>query len=436
MQTFGATTTKKLVGQVLVLTKNVWLIEPTHEKGYKAQFFVGKRDPFECGGLATTWWHTKASFSAVEKTAFILMSSLNEFRDCDLETVTKIIKETLTEICVDKRLFNPDQVCFGGRPTLFECRHHPSVEEFGKLIVDEVISNLRNQLSLWCTVYTAPRIAGESFFVPEERLHAIKRDDVAKWDELIANRFSTDSWSPVTGFFRERDPTIFSSLKYAYVFICESDGSQKGSRFSSELKLRKLFSVLFSLLSEKSTHCLGKSGGQPHTACLQFPSKTRRGLGITMSTIGELVPYYISDYVLNGDDIASVKAWFRSVAAMERESANRIEKCAHFINRAMNSNDIESYVSYFVALDALFGSRGSVEKSIAKGIESLNGEGDWSNKIRRLFDLRNELVHGGSRYAEEWAGYYDYYRHFGTRPERDIEKIAFAALYRAPTALS
>ena len=62
--------------------------------------------------------------------------------------------------------------------------------------------------------------------------------------------------------------------------------------------------------------------------------------------------------------------------------------------------------------------------------------GAFGEKIAWLFDLRNELVHGGSRYVKEWPKYQRYYRHFDTTPSRDIEKLAFAALLRAPAGLA
>lgn len=98
----------------------------------------------------------------------------------------------------------------------------------------------------------------------------------------------------------------------------------------------------------------------------------------------------------------------------------------------MNSDDIESYVNYYIALDALFGERGSVETSILNGLKELKLEKSDEDKASWLFDLRNDLVHGGSRCVKDWSKYQRYYRHFDSRPEKDIERLAFSALNRAP----
>jgi hypothetical protein len=96
----------------------------------------------------------------------------------------------------------------------------------------------------------------------------------------------------------------------------------------------------------------------------------------------------------------------------------------------MNVEGEESYLNFYIALDALYGVRGSVEASISAGIAGLHGPPEWSEKAGRLFDLRNEIVHGGSRHIAEWPDYARYRRHFGTRPESDMKRIAFAALMR------
>jgi hypothetical protein len=94
----------------------------------------------------------------------------------------------------------------------------------------------------------------------------------------------------------------------------------------------------------------------------------------------------------------------------------------------MNSDDIEAYVNYFVTLDALFGERGSVESSILAGVKSLGADPKFEEKASWLFDLRNELVHGGSRYITEWPKYDRYVQHFRTKPFSDIRTLAQIAV--------
>ena len=91
-------------------------------------------------------------------------------------------------------------------------------------------------------------------------------------------------------------------------------------------------------------------------------------------------------------------------------------------------NGIHQFLYFFIVLDALFGVIGNVEESIKKGISSYLTEPEWQKKIKKLFDLRSELVHGGSSYIEEWKGYDSYVNHFNSSPERDIEIAATKCL--------
>ncbi|WP_206362813.1 hypothetical protein, partial [Pseudomonas viridiflava] len=94
---------------------------------------------------------------------------------------------------------------------------------------------------------------------------------------------------------------------------------------------------------------------------IHFPHKTAPDRSITLSDCGALSPFYISDIIVSDDTTKKIAKWYESLNSCPNEYKQRIKKAANFLNRAMNSDDIESYVNYFISLDALFGKRGSVE---------------------------------------------------------------------------
>jgi hypothetical protein len=145
-----------------------------------------------------------------------------------------------------------------------------------------------------------------------------------------------------------------------------------------------------------------------------------------------VIPCFVSDVSLGSEDVASILQWYEQLDRCREEHQDRIEKAAHFVNRGINSDDIESYINYFVALDALFGQRGSVEVSILEGVRALNLDTSLTEKAPWLFDLRNEIVHGGSRYISEWPKYRRYTQHFRTKPMDDVRDLAQSAMLRAP----
>ena len=80
-------------------------------------------------------------------------------------------------------------------------------------------------------------------------------------------------------------------------------------------------------------------------------------------------------------------------------------------------------------LDALFGEIGKVEETIIDGIKrTFLGDSRWVERAEMLFDLRSELVHGGSSLIDDWKDLDHYRRHFRSHPLKDVEIAAMTAL--------
>ena len=110
---------------------------------------------------------------------------------------------------------------------------------------------------------------------------------------------------------------------------------------------------------------------------------------------------------------------------------DRIKKAAHFINNAMTSNSIDSYIHYFISLDALFGKRGDVERLIIEGVNTCLSDEQWAHKTKWLYDLRSEFVHGGARFEKEWKDFERYVKHFGSHPFTDVMDLAFQCILKS-----
>lgn len=423
---------KKIIGKAIQLTKNIWLIEPAHERGFLSQFSPGKSQNFVfSAGVFICWWHTKSGVKITEELASMLICYDKTLASMDHKSAIKIINSTLNEICIDDRLFNSNQVCFRGNKTLFECRAKKNTEMFGELIVNEMFSRLKQNIEKWCTSYIAPRISGNTFNIAIIGITAIAKPDKESWKNTVEAHYKTDYWQSEFGVFPQGKNIDFSRLKYSYIFISENIGTQDGCKFSAQINLRKLFAVIYALASSSTHHCFQNCAAAPNTYTIQFPDINSTS-SITISEIGQLAPYNIENIPLSDNDIKDIQNWFEQTDNLPQEQSNRIDKCAHFINRAMNSEDLESYINFFIALDALFGKRGSVEASIIRGIEKIPKTNRWQEKISWLFELRSELVHGGCKSIVEWPRYHNYYQHFDSTPSADIEKMAFCALLSSP----
>jgi len=422
---------KILNSQVIDLIKHVFLREPKEERISRSQFSAGKLELFSVlGGTIITWWYTDKTYKLIDNISFIIINNIDEFSDCDYKSINKIVKKTLCEICANKRIFNIDQIFFSECETLFESRVTNDIEFLSSTISSEIINNIRANVTRWCVVYSAPSLRGKSFTIPSEGIHVLNRLDKSAWEAMNSLGYPTDKLEPHTGKVMESNR--FFLAVYNYLFITEESGTLKGTKFSSSLKLKILFSVIFSLISQKQDSVLQESSATSQDKCLQFPHYSSNINQISKSDIGILLPYYIESYFLTDEDIDAIIQWYADVNQIDDTLKNRIEKCGHFISHAMNSTGVDSFINYFIALDALFGKRGSVEKSIILGIGCLPDAEKWKDKVSWLFEFRSELVHGGSRYIEECPNYFKYYRHFLSEPLKDIEKLAFHSLFNSP----
>lgn len=420
---------KNVITQIITLTKYIFL--QSSDISHKEQFIAGKQGPtgLLSNGVGISWLYESITHKTVEKISFMITSEMHEFSDCDHKSIQKTIRKTMREICLDSTIFHGDDVCFSRKPTLFECRVKIDITRFGEYILEAIISNIRLSISRYCIIYSPLRITGVSFSIESENLHIVQKTDPLEWRKLIDLGYLLDQWNPISENFHDGFTTTLSPLNYNYLFVVESTGTEEGRRFSASLKFRKLFSVIYSLVEYSFRN---KVMAKPHSDCMQLPHKSSKNKSYSRSEIGELLPYYSKTLVVSENDVFKIKEWYQIERKLTEDQKSRIEKCSHFINKGMNTSDIDSYIHYFVALDALFGKRGSVFKSIEEGVNSLPCNDRWNEKISLLFDLRSELVHGGSRYIEEWPQYMKYYRHFTSEPIRDIEELAFHALAAAP----
>lgn len=90
-----------------------------------------------------------------------------------------------------------------------------------------------------------------------------------------------------------------------------------------------------------------------------------------------------------------------------------------------------SYILCFTALDALYGRRGAVEASVIEGVMKSASCNMTEDQIRRLHDLRNEIVHGKARDLREWFYYRGYVRHYNEKPEESISRMVLSCLMSA-----
>ena len=421
------------LSQIARLLKSILLRPADASKRPSAQFVPGKHTPFTfSGGIAVSWWYSEDTFRAIDAVAALTIESSSDFRDCDVETVASAVTSTLQELCLDKNLFHGDAVFLGQRDTLFDCRKTPP-PELATAISEAIATNLRARIGRRCTIYAVPRIRTASFELENDSVQVIAKADADAWQKLIEKGFEFDGWSPLRPQVGDRqDRTYAPPSDFECVLVAEERGTSAGAKFNSVLRFRKLAAVVHAVASKDSPHRIHKSMARPFDFLVQFPHGSIHEGRITRSDCAPVIPYFASDVQISSEGVESVRAWYDATGRCDKPHRDRVEKAANFLNRGLNAEDIEAYINYFVALDALFGQRGSVEASILEGVESLELESAFSEKAEWLFDLRNEIVHGGSRYVSEWPKYPRYTQHFRSKPMDDVRVLAQLAVLGAP----
>jgi len=383
-------------------------------------------------GIIVSWWYSDDTFHATDTVAALTIASSPDFRDCDVNSVRSAITSCLQEQCLDNNLFDGDAVFFGLRDTLFDARR-TSPLALATSISEAIASKLRAQIGRRCTVHAVPQLRSGSFVLETDSVELIANEDAKAWQALSDKGYVFDGWSPwLPQFAGQLDSAFSPRSDFSCVFVAEERGTFEGAKFNSVLKFRRLSAVLHAVASKGNANRMYKSMAHPSEFLIQFPHDSISDGSATRSDCAPILPRFTSDVLISDDDIGSIKHWYETTARCSKPLRDRIEKAANFLNRGLNAGDIEAYINYFVALDALFGERGSVEASIIQGVKSLEIEKPLAEKAEWLFDLRNEIVHGGSRFVEEWPRYARYTQHFRSKPMEDVRVLAQHAVLGAP----
>ena len=424
---------RRILSQLIAFTKEIRLIRPENIQSYKAQFIAGNESPFIFrGGIGITWWHTDRGFKLCNNIASMSIERYVQLAGGDKDKFSEVIKNAFCLICTNAKFFHIMDGLLRRKQSLFEARAIDDVSAFSEKLWDFILAKMENSIGHWCVVYPLPRLITDSIRIPNANIYLLKRTDKKTWKEFELEYPETKYWDPSTGFFSDGKPTAFSQLKYEALLLCLCTGTSNGGKFKAKLEFKMFLSVLFAIFRIQKQLQLSKSAAQPYRICMQFQGKDNQSSGGTsLSEIGKLLPYYIHDFELRTDTAEVLEEWYDSLQHFEIDIKNRVKKAAHFINNAMVSDDIDAFIHYFISLDALFGKRGDVERLILEGVETCTSNPLWTQKAKWLYDLRSELVHGGTRYEKEWKYFDRYVHHFGTRHLADVMDLALLCILKS-----
>ena len=254
---------RRILSQLIALTKEIRLIEPQNIQSCKAQFLAGHESPFIFrGGTVITWWYTDKAFKLRNNIALMSIEKYAQLADGDKDKLSEVIKEAFCVICLNADFFKG---VFAGRrkQSLFEARAIDDVDAFSKKLWDFILVKMQNNIGHWCLVYPLPRLITDTLKIPNENILLLKKTDKQSWKDLEVEYPETKYWDPSTGLYADGKPTPFSQLKYESLLVCLCTGTSDGGRFKAKLKLKIFLSVLFAIFRIQKKYGLTKSAAQP-----------------------------------------------------------------------------------------------------------------------------------------------------------------------------
>ena len=415
-----------LHGKILALLKEYhWREVPD---SFDRQFFTGGAPWRPFSGIGLTWWLTRRGFDVRDELAEMLVSARADL-GLDRETVGSLVEKVLQQNATNRDLFKRDSFVAGG--TLFDSRVSSPPEVAAKLLTlisEAAIAAVHD----WLVVVPLPRIHVASSAVGSDDLWLIAAGDDAAWQELGVDFVSARRWNSRTGHGDPRDGSVMAPLPADSWLVCRVKGTTGGARIRARERMRTWLALMFSNLHLREIDVLMRSAATNSPWGLLFAETSSRS-GYIHTTIGDLLPPLAADIHLSEDVIEATRRWDQARQALPADGSKRATVASHFVHYALVADGLEQFVHFFIALDAMFGLRGDVENTIAKGVRYVFSDSlEWERRARKLFNLRSELLHGGASSVADWSGYSPYVKHYRSSPNQDVATMALHALAAYP----
>lgn len=141
-----------------------------------------------------------------------------------------------------------------------------------------------------------------------------------------------------------------------------------------------------------------------------------------MAPWGPFMPCVGGLDVLPNENLMTLQALLRHRTNAEAE--NRLRMALEFLATGWLLPGTQKFANYFIALDALFGSKGNWDKPIKSGVRERLKLAPDDDRIGRLLGIRGELLHGDCASVETSRGYLPYRQKYLHHPTDDVFSFA------------
>lgn len=422
--------TDAILGKIIALTKQIMLREPSDGSGFIHQFMAGNGKPSlsRFSGIGMEWWYTISALELCDDIASMALRHDPTLRGGDQKAFSLALRDTLTKNAINGKLFNG--ALFYKARALFDMRRLRKEREFAVCLWDVIRASLQKMITGWLILYPLTRISiPHSFDLGYGGVLLVHADDTVAWERFTTKYPEVKFWDPHSGSFNG-ERMFPPSDSHVTWLVCEIEGTQDGARFAAGERMQTFLAVLASHVCSLNLGFLEQRAEIPNSCSVQFPLDSAQvACGMSRAPIGTLLHSFPGKLDLSADILNEVRVWYGAYSSADEDFFHRATKGAHFINYGMTASGIVQFIHFYISLDALFGDFNRVEKGIKLGLSKMtHSDTKWDEKVDKLYEMRNELIHGGSSRIDECRGFGHYKRRFRSDPLYDVRNAAMAGL--------
>ncbi len=413
---------EKIYGKILALLREIKLHKMSYNDCFPTSFLIGN--------IGLQWWYTKKSFKLRNDLSKMIISSDKRFLGGDYEYFSTVIIDTIQNNGFNKDIFNSDLVFKSEADNLLEVSINSDYKNVSKKLYCIIENKLMSSIIDWMNLFPLTIIKSNSYIFESLDLALLAPSDAMNWEKISRDFKSSNGFNPSNGqnYNRSIIPAAYNIPLTWLIF--KTNGTEKGARRKLTFTVRDFIAIVCSFKITSYDSLQNYIENDTPRYCILFPGSDTVDFNLQINSLPFLQPSFASHLEVDIETLEEIDSYIKSINRLNSESKKRFETATQFINYGLlASSDIERFMHFYIALDALFGEKNNVETSIRNGLCSLkNIDKKIDEKADRLFDLRNEILHGGSSSLRDWKGYEIYLTLYDVDPFIDIELICYRSI--------
>ena len=413
---------EKIYGKLIALLREIKLQKSSNIGCFPSSFLIGN--------VGLEWWYTKKSYKECNDLSKMIISSNKNFVNCDYEYFSRVIINTIQNNGFNKELFNPDLVFKSKIDNLLEASNQSDYKTLSKKLYSIIENKLQSTITDWMVLYPVSSLKSDTFVFESLDLVLLSSDDKTYWQNFSYDYKSSFGFNPTNGqnYAMNIIPAAYKVPSTWLIF--KTNGTENGTIRKMKFNIKEFIACICSFNITSSESFPNYIENETPRYCILFPGNNVVDFNLRINSLPFLQPSFASNFEVSVETLKEVDSYIKSINSLAIESRKRFETATQFIHYGLlASSDIERFMHFYIALDALFGEKKNVKETIKSGLLTIKDiEPHIEDKADKLFNLRNEILHGGSSIIEDSKYYEKYLEKYEINPLADIELICYKSI--------